>query len=293
MSQSPSRARLLRHAALCLAPVVVTALTVAVAARPGAGDNARPAPSARAVTLDQLCTGQLRLVDLAHALNDRNPYWPGDDYQPFRLTTLATLEKNGVLSKAFFCPEHLGTHLDAPSHFEKNQPSVDQIKPENLFAPGVVIDIASRAEANHDYALSAADVAEWEQAHGRIPEGAIVFAHTGWGRFWTNYPRYKNQDVTGQMHFPGFSPEAAKLLVHERRAKGLGLDTLSIDPGLSKDFAVHHIVNAAGRFGLENVARLDALPPRGFYVTVAPIKIETGSGGPTRIFAILPPAGAP
>jgi kynurenine formamidase len=89
------------------------------------------------------------------------------------------------------------------------------------------------------------------------------------------------------MHFPGYSAEAAKLLVEERHVKGLGIDTLSIDYGLSKDFAVHHIVNGAGCYGLENIARLEELPPRGFYVVAAPIKIETGSGGPTRLFAVL------
>jgi kynurenine formamidase len=77
-------------------------------------------------------------------------------------------------------------------------------------------------------------------------------------------------------------------LIEARRAKGIGIDTLSMDYGLSRDFVVHHVVNAAGRYGLENVAKLDQLPPRGFYLIVAPIKIETGSGGPTRIFAIVP-----
>jgi kynurenine formamidase len=58
---------------------------------------------------------------------------------------------------------------------------------------------------------------------------------------------------------------------------------------LSQDFIVHHVINAAGRYGLENVARLDELPPRGFYVFVAPIKIKSGSGGPTRITAAFAP----
>jgi kynurenine formamidase len=243
---------------------------------------------AKSLTLDQLCSGRLQIVDLTYTLNDKSPYWPGEDYEPFRLKTIATLEKNGVLSKAFFCPEHLGTHLDAPNHFEANQPAVHELKPENLFAPGVVIDISARAGADADYELSLRDIAGWEKDHGPIPEGAIVLASTGWGRFWTNYARYKNQDVMGKLHFPGYAPDAARMLVHERHVKGLGIDTLSMDRGLSKDFPVHHIVNAAGRFGLENVARLDELPPRGFYVTVAPIKIETGSGGPARIFALLP-----
>src|SRR5260370_95694 len=142
---------------------------------------------AESLTLDELVSGKLKIVDLGWSLNDKNPYWPADDYEPFRLKTIATIEKNGVLSKAFFCPEHLGTHLDAPNHFEKNQPAVDQIEPARLFAPGVVIDIAPQSSGDADYRLTRADVADWEKSHGRIPEGAVVLLHTGWGRHWNNY----------------------------------------------------------------------------------------------------------
>ena len=96
--------------------------------------------------------------------------------------------------------------------------------------------------------------------------------------------------MQGKFHFPGYSAEAAKFLVEKRQVRGLGTDTLSIDPGTSRDFAVHHIVNRASRYGLENIAHLDQLPARGFYLAIAPIKIEQGTGGPTRIFAILPKA---
>jgi kynurenine formamidase len=253
----------------------------------GGDDESRNRKAAEPLTLDQLVSGELKIIDLGWSLNDKNPYWPAPNYEPFRLKTIATLEKNGVLSKTFFCPEHLGTHLDAPNHFEKNQPAVDQIEPASLLAHGVVIDISAQAGADADYRLTKADVANWEKANGRIPDGAVVLLHTGWGRHWNNYPRYKNQDAAGKMHFPGYSAEAAKFLVEERQAKGLGIDTLSIDCGLSQDFVVHHIVNGAGRYGLENIAHLEELPPRGFYVVAAPIKIETGSGGPTRLFAIM------
>ena len=257
----------------------------------GRADDARknveqktPAP-----TLDDLVSGRLTIVDLTWTLDDENPYWPAENYEPFRLKTIATIEKNGVLSKAFYTPEHLGTHLDAPNHFEKNQSSVDEIKPENLFAPGVVIDVAIQAEEDADYRLSVSDLTRWEKEHGRIPENAVVFLRTGWGRHWNNYARYKNQDATGRMHFPGYSAEAARWLIAERKIRGIGIDTLSIDYGMSQDFIVHHVVNGAGRYGLENVARLEELPPRGFFVFVAPIKIKTGSGGPARIFAAFAP----
>jgi len=243
-------------------------------------------------TLEQLVTGKLQIIDLGWPLSDRNPYWPAENYEPFRLQTIATLEKNGVLSKAFYSPEHLGTHLDAPNHFEKDQPAVDKIDPVNLFAHGIVIDVALKSEADPDYRLTRADLDEWEAQYGPIPEGAVTLLHTGWGRHWNNSARYRNQDAAGKMHFPGYSAEAAQFLVTDRHVKGLGIDTLSIDYGLSTDFAVHHVVNAAGCYGLENLARLEDLPPRGFFLLAAPIKIETGSGGPARVIAVLPAKSA-
>jgi len=240
------------------------------------------------LTLADVASGAARILDLTHVLNEKNAYWPSPGYEPFHLKTIATIEKDGVLSKAFSMPEHLGTHIDAPNHFETNQPDLSMISPDQFFAPGIVIDIAARAEVDADTMLTLKDIRDWESKHGRIPNGAIVLLHTGWGRFWDNYSRYKNQDAIGKLHFPSYSGEAAAFLIHERKAKGLGIDNLGIDSGISKDFAVHHTVNKAGRYGLENVAQLEKLPARGFFLIVAPIRIEKGSGGPTRILAILP-----
>lgn len=229
-----------------------------------------------------------RFVDLGYPLNSENQFWPGDNYTPFELKTIATLERDGVLSKKMSLPEHLGTHIDAPNHFEPNRTSVDRLTPEQLFGPGVVIDIAAKAEGDADAGLSVDDIRAWEREHGRIPDGAIVLLRTGWGRFWGNTARYQNRDAMGKLHFPSYSGEAARFLVQDRKVRGVGVDNLSIDRGISKDFPVHHIVNKAGRFGLENVAHLDQLPPRGFQLIVAPMKIESGTGGPTRIWAVLP-----
>lgn len=285
-----------RNVFVCSLAVLMAGLGAAFL--PGAGFPAHEAPQAASPAADKdpvsapaladLFDGKLSLIDLGYPLNSTSPYWPAEDYQPFQLTTIASLEKNGVLSKTFFCPEHLGTHLDAPNHFEKNQPSVDAIQPQHLFARGVVIDISAQAGQDADYRLTPADISAWEGEHGRIDDRAVVLLHTGWGRHWKNFARYKNQDTMGKLHFPGFSAEAARFLIKERKVKGLGIDTLSIDHGPSKDFIVHHLVNGAGLYALENLAELDKLPPRGFFLIAAPIKIETGSGGPARVFAVLP-----
>ena len=88
------------------------------------------------------------------------------------------------------------------------------------------------------------------------------------------------------MHFPGFSVEAAKFLL-ERKISGLGCDTLSIDPGNSADFPVHRTVLGAGVYQLENLANLKELPEAGAFLIAAPIKLEGGSGGPARVFALV------
>ena len=258
--------------------------------KPPLSQQPAPAPDA-SPTLADLAAGKLQLVDLSWPLNRESAYWPGDEYRPFELHTIATLEKDGVLSKAFSSPEHLGTHLDAPNHFEAGKPSVDQIPPGNLFGPGVVIDVSGPVSADADYLISLTDVKKFESEHKQIPAGAIVLANTGWAKFWKEPDRYQGRDVRDRLHFPGFAPEAVEFLIKERSVRGVGLDTLSVDHGLSRDFPVHHLLGKAERFGLENLAQLDKLPPSGFYVFVAPIKIETGSGGPARVFAILPNRG--
>ncbi len=109
------------------------------------------------------------------------------------------------------------------------------------------------------------------------------------GKKWNDYDKYKNADENNKLHFPGYSEDAAIYLIEKRNIKGIGIDTLSADYGISSDFIVHHIINGEGKYILENMANLDKLPPNGATLVIAPIKIEGGSGGQTRIWAILPP----
>jgi kynurenine formamidase len=177
--------------------------------------------------------------------------------------------------------------MDAPIHFVPGRWSVDQIPAERLVRPLVVLDVTGKVRQNPDYLVSVEDIAAWEQAHGHMPDGAVVIARTGWAERWSSVARYRNADAKGVMHFPGYSLDAAKFLVEGRDAVGLGIDTLSIDAGSSKEFPVHHYTAAHSVYHLENVANLDLVPPEGALVLAAPAKLEGGSGGPVRILALL------
>lgn len=234
-----------------------------------------------------------RVVDLTHPFDAQTIYWPTSP-SAFELKPLAYGPAPGgwfYASNTFCTPEHGGTHLDAPIHFAKDGATADRIDVRRLIAPAVVIDIRKKAAADPDYRLTADDVRDWEKRHGAISPGAIVLLETGWSTRWPDRKAYLGDDTPGdasKLHFPSYGREAAELLVRERRVGALGVDTASIDYGASKDFIVHQIANGAGVPGLENVARLEALPEAGAWVVALPMKIAGGSGGPLRIVALLP-----
>jgi len=213
-------------------------------------------------------TGFHAVVDLTHAVD-------------------AGALANEIPERFASSPEQFGTRIDAPARFARGLWSVDQIPTERLLAPLVVLDVSSNIEDHPDYQISVEDIARWEQAHSQIPLGSVVIARTGWDSRWNSVKDYRNADRKGTMHFPGYSPDAAKFLVEGRNALGLGIDTLSVDHGSSKDFPVRQYTLAHSVYQLENVANLDRAPATGGMVVVAPTKLQSGSSGPARILALV------
>src|SRR5437660_12312703 len=175
--------------------------------------------------LEGVPSGKTGVLDVSYEINDKLVPWPGDE-KFFEATVNASVEKNGYFTRSFWMLEHYGTHLDAPAHFPPGKTTVDQVPVKQLFGPAVVIDVRAESGKDADYQLAAARIEAWEKGHGRIPEEAIVLLRTGWALWWPDVRKYRNQDEKGKMHFPGFSAEAAKLLI-DRKVSGLGCDTLS------------------------------------------------------------------
>jgi kynurenine formamidase len=245
----------------------------------------QPAPIQKTGMLEGIVSGKTRVIDLSYAINDKLVAWPGDP-KVFEAKVNGTVEKDGYFTRSFWMLEHYGTHLDAPAHFPPGKSTVEKIAAERFFGPAVLLDVRADAEKNADYQLSPAIIEAWERNHGKIPAGAIVILRTGWPSRWPDVQRYRNTDAKGAMHFPGFSVDAAKILL-DRRISGLGCDTLSIDPGNSPDFPVHHLVLGAEVYQLENLRDLSDLPEAGAWLVVAPIKLDGGSGGAARVFALV------
>ncbi|MBS1808325.1 MAG: cyclase family protein [Acidobacteria bacterium] len=233
-----------------------------------------------------------KVVDLTYSFDDKTIYWP--TAKPFTWEKEAWGQSAGgfwYTAARYSASEHGGTHLDAPVHFGEGKQAADEIPVANLVSPAVVIDIAEACAKNADYLLSVEDITKWESQHGRLPDDCIVLIHTGWGKFWGDKKKYLGTDAPGDtanLHFPGISREAAKLLADQRKINAIGIDTASIDYGPTRDFIAHQILNGANIYGLENVANLEKLPATGATLIALPMKIKGGTGGPVRIIAILP-----
>lgn len=233
------------------------------------------------------------IVDLTHAFNANTIYWPTSTktfehaQQSFGPTPGGWFYSSYELST----PEHGGTHLDAPIHFGEGKQTADAIPLTQLVAKAVVIDVSAKAAADRDYVLTPEDVTAFETEHGQIAAGTIVLLRTGWSRRWPNRFEYLGDSTRGdasKLHFPSYGPDAARLLVGERRVAALGVDVASIDRGMSTDFMVHRIAAEANVPGFENLTGLEQLPPTGAIVIALPMKIEAGSGGPLRAIAMIP-----
>lgn len=238
--------------------------------------------------LEEALRGEAEVLDLTYPLSEETVYWPGG--VPFRKEMLADYPQGFRMFK-FEMAENVGTHVDAPAHFVEGTPTIDRIPLRHLLAPAAVVDVTAKAEKDADYRLTVEDLLSWEGRNGRILPGALVLMRTGWGRRAGDLSKYRNMDEGKTMHFPGFSKEAADFLIREREIVGIGIDTLSLDYGPSKDFIVHKVMLGAAKYQIENLANLERLPERGAIVIVMPLLVKDGTQAEGRVIALVPKRG--
>ena len=220
--------------------------------------------------------------DLTHELHEGFPTFSGNPQ--FATKRLTSFEADGYNVFELTVNEHTGTHVDAPLHFSEDGMSVAEIPVADLVCPLCVVDIREKAAADADAQVTPDDLTAWIDANGEIPDRACVAMLSGWADH-VDTDKFRNADADGTMHFPGFHPDATAMLL-ETNAAGLAVDSLSLDHGPSSDFATHYAWLPAGRWGLECVAGLDAVPAVGATIVVGAPKHRGGTGGPARVIAM-------
>ncbi|EON31373.1 MULTISPECIES: cyclase family protein [Gordonia] len=256
--------RMSRRTALRVAAGVATGISASVAAGAGLAAPSRGAPGDASAG---------RIVDLTHTLSPTFPVWPGNPPMVTVPTSRVRAGNSGFATNWVSFAEHTGTHVDAPAHKIGGGITVDRIDPADLVAPLAVISIESRARRDRRAELTERDVEDWESRHGRIPRGALVALHTGW------------QPRTGGADAAGYSSAAVGMLVTERGVVAIGTDTLSVD--VRGATGAHTAILGSGRYAVEAMANLEAVPPQGSTVIVGAPRFAGGTGGPARVLAMV------
>jgi kynurenine formamidase len=191
------------------------------------------------------------------------------------LRSVMNLEEHPFAMSEMTLSSHVGTHLDAPSHFIAGGESIDEVALERVIGPGVVLDVPGEANAQ----IEAADLA----AAGPEPHpGDIVLLRTGWE---------ERQETPAYFEHPYLGESAVAWLL-DHRIGLLGMDLITPEmpeKARGEGFAwpVHNALMAADVLVLENACNMAGLARRRVEVMAAPIPVVGADGAPVRLVARL------
>lgn len=211
----------------------------------------------------------MKITDLTHTIHEKMQVYPGT--LPPKLTQACTLEKEGFKEKKLEMFSHTGTHLDCAGHIFEEGFTADTTEVERFFGSAFVIDCSGFNEGE-------AIGKEWiENYSDKIKMVDFLLIYTGWEKKWGT------DDYFGA--FPVLSETAVDYIL-QYNIKGIGLDTISIEPVSSVDLEIHHKVLGSDVVIVENLKNLQNLIGKEFYFSCLPLNIKNGDGSPIRAIGI-------
>ena len=223
---------------------------------------------------------QFEVRDLSHMLEEGIPFFP--THTRFHHMNVSRADDPALMFQILM-HEHNGTHVDAPSHYIAEGPDPDRhfmqsVRADALIGRAAVLDVS----ANRETLLPLTSVRAWEEEFGPIRQGEIVIFNFGWHRKW----KLGAEGAPFIDDWPGLHRDVALYLL-ERRVRAVGTDCLGLDAFGSTEIPAHHNLLRNGILIMENLAALDGLPDRLFFVA-APLRIRHGTGSPVRALALIP-----
>jgi arylformamidase len=205
-------------------------------------------------------------LDLSHLIENGMTYFPGDPEPriepvdatpPWRVTQL-------------HLGTHLGTHIDAASHFIPYGKTISQYPPERFLLPGIVVPVPER---NDDEPI---DVNAFDTYLTALPVHGALLIRTGWDQYWKT-GRY--------LRHPYLTREATQLLVNAG-VSIIGIDTLNVDSTVQETDHAHAALLGNEVLIVENLTRLHQLLPGVVYqFSFLPLALSGLDGSPVRAIA--------
>lgn len=208
----------------------------------------------------------MKVIDLTQTLV------PGS--RKFASEPAMKLKTDGWNASILHMYSHVGTHMDAPSHFIEGSGGIDSIPPENLIVDCYVADlqfITPGALITTDWISSIRE---------KIEPGDGILFRTGWSKYIDNEVIYRNA-------LPRMSKELAEWLV-KRKVKLIGVETPSIADvnNIAELQEIHEILLGAGIVIIEGLTNLNLIKKNKIKLIALPLKIKGCDGSPCRVIAL-------
>ena len=198
------------------------------------------------------------IYDISPPISPSLKVWPGDT--PLSREVLLDMKRgDNITLSTLHATVHLGSHVDAPSHYGADAPSVDRWSAQRLLGPCEVV----RVEPQRGTRM-APDILE-----APVRAERVLFATDTYPD-----PTDFNED------FAAFSPA----LIDKLAAQGasvVGIDTPSVDLFASKNMEAHHACLRHDIAILEGIVLKGV--PEGVYELIAlPLKLVGFDASPVR-----------
>ncbi|MCZ2259129.1 arylformamidase [Sporosarcina sp. G11-34] len=202
-------------------------------------------------------------IDISQPLQNGIAEWPGDTPFTYEIA-FSKADTGSVNIGKITTSTHMGTHIDAPFHFDNEGLKVLDLPIELYIGRARVLDFTGK-ESIGRAELEGLDFGGAER----------ILLKTGSGRDFSVFPEtftYLRGDI---------GP-----LLKERGVRLVGVDMPSVDSENSKTLDAHHSLNDNGVFILENIV-LDEVKSGDYELIALPLALADSDGSPVR--AVLRP----
>jgi kynurenine formamidase len=211
----------------------------------------------------------MKIIDLSQKIHAGMTVFPGTPGPKIMQAT--SIAKNAYLEHDITMRAHTGTHVDAPAHIRVGGKSIDSLEPGRFIGKAAVVDFTKHGAGS----ITIEALKRHEKLLRKID---FLLIMTGWDKYWGTKRYFSG--------FPVLEPEAARWL-GKFKLKGIGVDTITVDPVESLSFPAHKALFASNLVIVENLANLKKLGNGIFLFSCLPLKIVKSGGSPVRAVGIL------
>lgn len=203
------------------------------------------------------------LWDISAPVHAGSPVFPGDT--PYSQQWCATIGPQCPVNvSALTMSPHVGTHADAPLHYDPRGATIGDVPLDAFLGPCRVI-----------HAIGRGPLVQWEHiAHAVEREGRPLPPRV----LVRTYELMPVDRWDGAL--AAYAPATIERLA-DRGVVLVGIDTASIDPADSKALESHQVIRRRGLRVLENLV-LDEVPEGDYELIALPLRLTTADASPVR-----------